>query len=75
MNNAVFGKASEDVRKHRDIKLIRTDKKRSQLMSKPNYHMTKWFSEILLAIEIKKIKVKMNKPVSLGFSILEIVKH
>ena len=72
MNNAVFGKASEDVRKHRDIKLIRTDKKRSQLMSKPNYHMTKWFSEILLAIEIKKIKVKMNKPVSLGFSILEI---
>ena len=43
-------------------------------MSEPNYHATKWFSENLLAIEMKKIKVKMNKPVYLGLSILEISK-
>ena len=43
-------------------------------MSEPNYHATKWFSENLLAIEIKTIKVKMNKPVYLGLSILEISK-
>ena len=43
-------------------------------MSEPNYHATKWFSENLLAIEMKKIKEKMNKPVYLGMSILEISK-
>ena len=43
-------------------------------MSQPNHHTTKWFSENLLAIEMKKIKVKMNKPVYLGLSILEISK-
>ena len=43
-------------------------------MSEPNYHTTKWFSENLLAIEVKKTKVKLNKPVYLGLSILEISK-
>ena len=74
MNNSVFGKAMENVRKHRDIKLVATDKRRNQLVSEPNYHTTKWFSENLLAIEMKKAKVKMNKPVYLGLSILEICK-
>ena len=45
MNNAVFGKIMENVRKHRDIKLVTTDKRRNQLVSEPNYHTTKWFSE------------------------------
>ena len=61
----------ENVRKHRDIKLVTTDKRRNQLVSKPNYHTTKWFSENLLTIEMKITKVKMNKPVYLGLSILE----
>ena len=74
MNNAVFGKTMENVRKHRDIKLVTTDKRRNQLVSEPNYHTTKWFSEKLLAIEMKKTKVKMNKPIYLGLSILEISK-
>ena len=74
MNNSVLGKTMENVRKHRDIKLVTTNKKRSQLVSEPNYHTTKWFSESLLATEMKKIKIKMNKPVYLGFSILEINK-
>ena len=65
MNNAVFGKTMENVNKHRDLRLVKTDKKRSRLVSKPNYHTTKSFSDGLLAIETQKIKVKMNKPVYL----------
>ena len=74
MNNAVFGKTMENVRKHRDIKLVTTDEKRNKLVSEPNYHTTKRFSENLLAIEMKKTKVKMNKPIYLGMSILDISK-
>ena len=74
MNNSVFGKTMENVRKRRDIKLVTTDKRRNQLVSEPNYHATKWFSENLLTTEMKKIKVKINKPVYLGLSILEISK-
>ena len=58
MNNAVFGKTMENVRKHRDIKLVTTDKRRNQLASEPNYHTTKYFSENLMAIEMKKKKSK-----------------
>ena len=47
MDNAIFGKTMENVRKHRDIKLVTTDKRRNQLVSEPNYHTTKWFSENL----------------------------
>ena len=64
----------ENVRKDRDIKLVTTDKRRDQLVSEPNYHTTKWFSEDLFAIEMKKTKVKINKPVHLGLSILDISK-
>ena len=65
MNNSLFGKTMENVRKHRDIKLVTTYKRRNQLVSEPNYHTTKLFSENLLAIEMKKTKVKTNKPVYL----------
>ena len=74
MNNSVFGRTFMNVRKQRDTKLVTIDKRRNQLASEPNCHTTKWFSENLLAIEMKKTKVKMNKPVYLGFSILEINK-
>ena len=74
MNNSVFGKTVENVRNHRDIKLVTTDGKRNKLVSEPNYHTTKCFSENLLATEMKKTKVKMNKPVYLGMSILDISK-
>ena len=63
MNKYVLGITMENVRKHRDIKLVTTDKRRNQLVSEPNYHTTKLFSGDLLAIEMKKTKVKMNKPV------------
>ena len=74
MINAVFGKRMENVKKHRDIKLVTTDKRGNQLASETNYHTTKYFSENLLAIEMKKTEVKMNKPVCLGMSILDISK-
>ena len=64
----------DNVRRNRDIKLVTADKRRNYLVSESNYHTTEWFSESLLAIEMKKIKVKMNKPVYLGLSILEISK-
>ena len=60
MNNSVLGKTMENVRKHRDIKLVTTDKRRNQLVSELNYHTAKWFSENLVAIEMRKTKVKMN---------------
>ena len=62
----------ENLRKHRDIKLVTTDKRRNQLASEPYYHTTKYFSENLIAIEMKKIKVKVNKPIYLGMSVLDI---
>ena len=74
MNNAVSGKTMENVRKHRDIKLVKTDHKRNKLVSEPNYHTMKLISENLSIIEMKKVKVKMKKPLYLGLSILEISK-
>ena len=74
MNNAVFGKTMGNVRKHRDIKLVITDKKRSKLVSERNYHTMNYISEDLSIIEMKRTKVKMNKPIYLGLSILEISK-
>ena len=67
MNNAVFGKTMENIRKHRDIKLVTTDKKRNKLVSEPNYHTMNYISEDLSIIE-------MNKPIYLGLTILDISK-
>ena len=64
----------ENIRKHKDIKLVTTDKKKSKLLSEPNYHTINLISEDLSIIEMKKTKVKMNKPIYLVLSILEISK-
>ena len=74
MNNAVFGKTMENVRKHRNIKLVKTDKKRNKLVSEPNYDTMKLIDDNLAIIEMKKVKTKMNKPIYLGLSILDISK-
>ena len=74
MNNSVYGKTLENVRNHRDIKLVKSDKRRKGLVLEPNYHSHKNFSEYLIAIEMKKTKIKMNKPIYLGMSILDISK-
>ena len=74
MDNAAFGKPMENVRKHRDLKLVTTNKRRNKPVSEPNYHAIKWFSEDLLAIEMGKTKVKMNKPIYVDMAILDISK-
>ena len=53
-NNAVFGKTMENVRKHRYIKLVTTERRRNYLVLEPNYHTKKFFTENMLVIEIKK---------------------
>ena len=67
LNNAVFGKAMENVRNHRDIKLVKTERRINYLVSEPNYHNTKVFTEYLLAMVMKKTEILMNKPVQLRF--------
>ena len=74
MNNAVFGKTKENIRKHRNIKLVTKDKKRNKLVSEPNYHTMNYISKDLSIIEMKKTKIKMNKPIYLGLPILDISK-
>ena len=74
MNNSVFGKTMKNVRNHRDIKLVTTNKQRNKFASAPNYRSTKYISEDLLIIEMKKTKVKMNKPIYLDQAILHISK-
>ena len=61
----------KNVRKHRNIKLVTTERRRNYLVSEPNYHTTKFFTENLLATEMRKTQVLMNKPVYLGLSILD----
>ena len=63
---AVFKKIMENVRKHRDIKLVPTKRRRNYFISEPSYHTIKFFTENLLVIEMKKSKVLMNKPAFLG---------
>ena len=74
MNNSVFGKTVENVRNHRDIKLVTSDKRRKLLVSKSNFHSHKKCSEHLIAIEMKKTRVKMFKSLYLGMSISDISK-
>ena len=62
MNNAVFGKTMKNVRKHGDIKLFTTER-RNYLVVEPNYHTTKCFTKDLLAIEMERTEILMNKPV------------
>ena len=73
-DNAVSGKTIKNMRKHRDIKLVTTERRRNYLVSEPNYHTTKFFTENLLVTEMKKMQIVMNKPVYLGLSILELSK-
>ena len=74
MNNSVFGKTMENVRNHRDVKLIVTEQRRNKLTSEPNYDSCKQFNDDLMAIEMKKTEVLMNKPIAVGQAILDISK-
>ena len=63
MNNVVFGKTMENVRKRKDMKLVTTERRRNYLVLKASYCTSKFFAENLLAIEMKKTQIIMNKPV------------
>ena len=54
INDAAFGRTIKNVRKHRDIKLVTTERRRNFLVSEPNYHTKNFFTENVLAIEMKK---------------------
>ena len=68
MNNAI------SVRKHIDIKLVTTERRKNYLASEQSYHIPKFFWEKLLATEIRKTQIIMNSPVYLGLSILDLSK-
>ena len=74
MNNVVFGKTMKNVRKHRNIKYVATERRRNYLVSEPNYHTVKIFTETLLAIEMTKSQILINKSVYLGLSTLDLNK-
>ena len=69
-----FFEKLENFRKHRNIKLVTTERKNIYLVSEPNYHTTKFFTKNVLAIEMSKTQTLMNKPVYLGLSILDVSK-
>ena len=69
MNNAVFGKTMENVRK-----LFTTERRRNYLVSEPDFHTTKFFTEKVLAIQMYKTEILLNKLVYLGLSILKLSK-
>ena len=70
MNNVVFGKTMECVKKHRAIKLVITEQRKYYMISEPNYYTAKFFTGNLLAIEMRETQILIDKPVYLGLSIL-----
>ena len=74
MNNAVFGKTMENVRKNGNNELVTTDRKINYLASEPIFHTTKFFTENVWAIEMRKNQILMNKPVYLDWPILDLSK-
>ena len=79
MNNSVFGKTMENIRKRVDIKLVRTDctekEKLRKIIAKPNFNRRVKFSDDLSAIHVNKTKLELNKPIYIGFSVLDLSKH
>ena len=74
MRNTVFGKTMQNVRSEKDIRLFTTDVQRNKLVNQLNFYSSKYFSENLLAVEMRKIKFNMNKPIYLGMTILDVSK-
>ena len=75
MNNAVFGKTKENVRKYRDIKLVATERRRNYLVSDPDYHSKVFDRKVISNRNEKKTEILMNKPIYLGLSILELIEY
>ena len=74
MNNSVFGKTIENIRKRQNVELIDDRKKALKLSSKPNFDRVTIFDEHLVAVHMKKTEVYFNKPIFVGQAILDISK-
>ena len=74
MNNSVFGKTLENIRNHKDMKLVTSEQKYQKHVKKPNFKDGHPFSKHLFAAEMGKTELKMNKPVYLGQTILDLSK-
>ena len=74
MDDAVFGKNMENVRNRRDVKLVVAEERRKKLVSKSNYDSCKQFSKSLMAIEMRKTEVLIDKSIAVGQAILDIIK-
>ena len=79
MNNSVFGKTMENLRKRVDIKLVRTDGSENEklriIIAKPNFNRRIKFSDELSAIHVNKTSLTLNQPIYVGFSVLDLSKH
>jgi hypothetical protein len=74
MNNSVFGKTMENLRKHQDVQLVPDGRRFRRLVSKPNFKSFKIFTEDLVGVHMTRTEVKLLKPTYVGFSILEMSK-
>ena len=74
MNNSVFGKTMENIRKRVDVKLVNDREKSEKLVAKPNFKHCNIFSENLISLHMKRTELTYNKPVYLGMSILDLGK-
>ncbi len=74
MNNSVFGKTMENIRNRDNVKLVTNERALGKLVKKPNFKSANIFSENLIAIHMEKTTVKLNKPIQIGMSILDLSK-
>ena len=75
MNNAVFGKTMENLHKHVDVKLVNKKKNMLKLSAKPNFKTFKIFNENLVAVEMQRVNILLNRPIYVGFTILDLSKY
>ena len=74
-NNSVFGKSMENVKKYSDIKLVTSPEKFRHLSANPRYHSSVVFNDNLVAVMMNRARVRLCKPIFVGFTVLELSKH
>ena len=74
MNNSVFGKTMENIRNRFDIRLVHEEKQAKKLVSKPTFEGRTIFCKNLVAVHMKQKKIKFDKPIYVGFCILDLSK-
>ena len=74
MNNSVFGKTMENLRKRTHVELVHTERRLKRLVAKPNFHRFSIFNKDLTAVHLKNIQLNPNRPIYVGFSILDLSK-